>query len=82
MIPSTMRAAVLHGVNDLRLEEVPVPRPGAGEVLVRVAANGICGSDLHFYERGRIGSFVVDRPLLEPVVPAASSLQPRSVEAR
>lgn len=64
MIPSTMRAAVLHGVGDLRLEEVPVPRPGGGEVLVRVAANGICGSDLHFYERGRIGSFVVDRPYI------------------
>ena len=41
-----MKAWVLHGVGDLRLEEVPRPKPGAGEVLVRVAACGVCGSDI------------------------------------
>ena len=45
-IPSTMKAAVYRGVNDVRLEEVPVPEIGAGEILVRVDTCGICGTDL------------------------------------
>jgi L-iditol 2-dehydrogenase len=45
-LPSTMRAAVYRGVNDIHLEEVPVPEIGAGEILVRVHTCGICGTDL------------------------------------
>lgn len=45
-IPSTMRAAVYHGKDDVRLETVPVPRIGAGELLIRVHTCGICGTDL------------------------------------
>ena len=45
-IPSTMSAAVYRGVNDVRLEEVPVPEIGPGEILVRVHTCGICGTDL------------------------------------
>jgi L-iditol 2-dehydrogenase len=45
-IPATMKAAVYHGVNDVRMEEVPVPEIGAGEILVRVHTCGICGTDL------------------------------------
>lgn len=45
-IPSTMRAAVYRGVNDVRLEEVPVPAAGRGELLIRVHTCGICGTDL------------------------------------
>jgi len=45
-IPSTMQAVVYHGVNDVRMEEVPVPEIGAGEILVRVHTCGICGTDL------------------------------------
>ena len=45
-IPSTMQAAVYRGVNDIRLESVPVPQIGAGEILVRVHTCGICGTDL------------------------------------
>jgi L-iditol 2-dehydrogenase len=45
-IPSAMQAVVYHGVNDVRLEEVPVPEIGAGEILVRVHTCGICGTDL------------------------------------
>jgi len=45
-IPATMRAAVYHGVNDVRVETVPVPKIGAGEVLIRVACCGVCGTDL------------------------------------
>jgi L-iditol 2-dehydrogenase len=45
-LPSTMNAAVYRGVNDVRLEEVPVPEIEAGEILVRVHTCGICGTDL------------------------------------
>ena len=45
-IPATMRAAVYRGVNDVRLETVPVPTIGAGEMLVRVHSCGVCGTDL------------------------------------
>jgi L-iditol 2-dehydrogenase len=45
-IPATMRAVVYRGVNDMRLETVPVPAIGPGELLVRVATCGICGTDL------------------------------------
>ena len=45
-IPATMTAAVYRGVNDVRMETVPVPQIGAGEILVRVHTCGICGTDL------------------------------------
>src|SRR5919205_776065 len=45
-IPHTMQAAVYRGVNDVRVEEVPVPEIGRGEVLIRVHTCGICGTDL------------------------------------
>lgn len=43
----TMRATVFHGVNDIRVEDVPRPRPGLGEALIRVTTTTICGTDLH-----------------------------------
>src|SRR6266446_330465 len=45
-VPATMLAAVYRGVNDIRLETVPVPKIGAGELLLRVHTCGICGTDL------------------------------------
>jgi L-iditol 2-dehydrogenase len=45
-IPSTMQAAVYRGVHDVRLETVPVPEIGPGELLVRVHTCGVCGTDL------------------------------------
>jgi L-iditol 2-dehydrogenase len=45
-IPSTMRAAVYRGVDDVRVETIPVPEIGAGEVLVKIHTCGICGTDL------------------------------------
>jgi (R,R)-butanediol dehydrogenase/meso-butanediol dehydrogenase/diacetyl reductase len=48
-----MLASRLYGREDVRLEEVPVPVPGEGEVRIEVAYNGICGSDLHMYFRGQ-----------------------------
>ena len=45
-VPSTMRAVVYRGVNDMRVETVPVPEIGPGELLIKVATCGICGTDL------------------------------------
>ena len=60
----TNRSAVLHSPRDLTIEDRPLPEPGPGEVLVRVAAVGICGSDVHYYEHGRIGPYVVESPMV------------------
>lgn len=59
-----MRAVLIYGKEDIRIEEVPTPKPGPGEVLMRVAYAGICGSDLHYYYEGRNGDFVVREPLI------------------
>ena len=48
----TMLAAVLYGSEDLRMEQVPVPHIGAGDLLVRVGAALTCGTDLKVYRRG------------------------------
>jgi L-iditol 2-dehydrogenase len=45
-IPATMRAVVYRGINDMRVETVPVPRIGPGELLIKIATCGICGTDL------------------------------------
>ncbi|MPV36083.1 zinc-binding dehydrogenase [Georgenia subflava] len=59
-----MRALVINGKLDLREEELPVPEPAAGEVRLRMAFAGICGSDLHYYNEGANGAFVVREPLV------------------
>lgn len=59
-----MRACVIYGAEDLRIEEKPDPVPRAGEVLIGVRAGGICGSDLHYFFEGRNGDFVVREPLI------------------
>ncbi|MDM4763802.1 NAD(P)-dependent alcohol dehydrogenase [Galbitalea sp. SE-J8] len=60
----TNPSAVLYAPHDLRIEDRPVPVPAAHEVLVRVRAVGICGSDVHYYEHGRIGRYVVEQPMV------------------
>jgi L-iditol 2-dehydrogenase len=64
VVAGTMRAAVLRGVGDVVMEQRAVPCPGPGEVLVEVSAVGVCGSDTHYFDHGRIGRFVVDQPLV------------------
>ncbi len=59
-----MRASVLRGVRDVALEERPVPKCAPDEVLVKVSSVGVCGSDVHYYEHGSIGPFVVEAPLV------------------
>jgi len=59
-----MLACTIHAKEDLRIEATEMPVVGPGEVLVRLGAGGICGSDLHYYFEGRNGSFVIREPLI------------------
>ncbi len=59
-----MRAVVLHGPGDLRIEERAVSGPGPGEALVEVGVGGICGSDLHYYRHGGFGSVRLREPMV------------------
>lgn len=63
---AVMNAAVLHGVKDLRLDQVAAPRGPAGpdDVLIAMRSVGLCGSDVHYWQEGRIGSFVLDEPMI------------------
>ncbi|HBP38209.1 MAG TPA: alcohol dehydrogenase, partial [Clostridiales bacterium] len=58
------RCLYLDDQHQLTLRHEPVPVPAADEVLVRIMANGICGSDVHFYKEGRLGNFVVTKPYI------------------
>ncbi len=83
-----MAASVLVRQGELRTEQRPVPAPGPGEVLVRITSVGVCGSDTHYFKEGRIGSFVIDSPLVlghEPagvVVSLGAGVTNRSVGQR
>jgi len=59
-----MKAAVLHGARDLRIEPHPQPELHAGMVLLGPRRVGICGTDLHYYEHGYNATFVPDRPFI------------------
>jgi L-idonate 5-dehydrogenase len=60
----SVRVCRLHGQHDLRLEAVPEVQPGEGEVLVRIGAGGICGSDLHYFQDGGFGPIRVREPII------------------
>lgn len=57
-------SAVLQQVGQVAVEDRAVPEPAAGQVTVAVQAVGICGSDVHYYEHGRIGDFILDAPMV------------------
>ncbi|MGL6210170.1 MAG: L-idonate 5-dehydrogenase [Paracoccaceae bacterium] len=59
-----MRALVIHAARDLRLEERPQEAPGPGQVALRLAMGGICGSDLHYYNHGGFGSVRLREPMI------------------
>ena len=59
-----MKAIVAHAAKDLRLEERDVPNPGPGQVLIKMAAGGICGSDLHYYNHGGFGTVRLREPMI------------------
>jgi len=58
------RLARLYQKGDLRIETDTVPVPGPGEVLLKMAAAGICGSDLHYYQDGGFGPVRVREPII------------------
>lgn len=59
-----MRAAYIHGVRDLRIGDKAPPEPRRNEVLLRVRAVGVCGSDLHYYKEGGIGPAIIRDPFV------------------
>src|SRR5699024_11284110 len=63
-IPETMNISILNKPFEMELKEVDVPKLGPTDVLVKVMAVGVCGSDVHYYEHGRVGEFVVEKQLI------------------
>ncbi|WP_246628326.1 NAD(P)-dependent alcohol dehydrogenase [Paenibacillus oenotherae] len=59
-----MNAAVMKEKLHIEVEKMERPVPGPDEALIKVACIGICGSDIHYYEHGRIGRYVVEEPLI------------------
>lgn len=59
-----MKVAVMTGINRVEFTERPIPRPANEEVLVKLEYVGVCGSDLHYFENGRIGDFIVKPPFV------------------
>jgi len=59
-----MKSIVIHAAKDLRIEDRPAEEPGAGQVLLRLAAGGICGSDLHYYNHGGFGTVRLKEPMI------------------
>jgi L-iditol 2-dehydrogenase len=63
-LPEKMIAAVLNKPFEVVIKELPLPEISPDEVLVKVMAVGVCGSDIHYYEHGRIGRYIVEKPLI------------------
>jgi L-idonate 5-dehydrogenase len=59
-----MKAIVIHAANDLRIEDRDSPGPGPGQVLIRMATGGICGSDLHYFHNGGFGIVRLKEPMI------------------
>lgn len=59
-----MKAIVAHAAKDVRIEDVPEEQPGPGEVKLRLATGGICGSDLHYYNHGGFGTVRLKQPMI------------------
>lgn len=59
-----MKVAVMTGIGQMELISRPIPTPSAREALIRIEYVGVCGSDLHYYETGAIGPYVVEPPFV------------------
>lgn len=59
-----MKVAVMEGIGKMGFTEAPIPTPADNEVLVKLDYVGICGSDVHYYEMGRIGNYIVEPPFV------------------
>lgn len=64
MTESAMQASLLTAPGSIELQSRPLPELQPDEVLVQIAAVGVCGSDVHYYHEGRIADFVVESPLI------------------
>lgn len=61
---SAVRSIVIHAPKDLRIEETEADAPGPGQVSIRIAAGGVCGSDLHYYNHGGFGAVRLKQPMI------------------
>lgn len=59
-----MKSLVIHAAKDLRIENQPAETPGPGQVQITMAAGGICGSDLHYYQHGGFGTVRLKEPMI------------------
>jgi L-idonate 5-dehydrogenase len=59
-----MRAIVIHAARDLRIEDHPEETPGPGQLRLRLATGGVCGSDLHYYNHGGFGAVRLKEPMV------------------
>ncbi|MGG6892661.1 L-idonate 5-dehydrogenase [Rhizobium sp. BR 315] len=59
-----MKAIVAHAAKDVRIEDRPEEEPGAGEVKLKLATGGVCGSDLHYYNHGGFGTVRLKEPMI------------------
>lgn len=59
-----MKVALMEGIGKMGYTTRPIPTPKANEVLVKLEYVGICGSDMHYYETGAIGNFIVEPPFV------------------
>lgn len=60
----TMKVAVMTDIEKVEIQQRQIPHPQNNEVLVKIEYVGVCGSDLHYYESGRIGNYVVEYPFV------------------
>jgi L-iditol 2-dehydrogenase len=54
----------MHGIDDVRIDKVDFPQMKEGEVLIKIKSVGVCGSDVHYYKHGKIGSYIVNQPMI------------------
>jgi len=59
-----MKAAVMTGLGKIEITDMPIPEPAPGEALVKIECVGICGSDLHYFESGRLGARIIKPPFI------------------
>lgn len=63
-VAAMVQAVVVHGIDDLRVEERPIPTTAPGDALVQIAYGGICGSDLHYWTHGAAGESLLRAPMV------------------
>lgn len=59
-----MKASVLTGIRKVEEQEREMPKAGPEDIVVKVMDCGVCGSDVHYYEHGKIGDFIVEKPMI------------------